>query len=91
MLTAQESGCCETQTFDDGRKWIVRKCIPYNEEPDFTVEFDMSSANDNDKSNDKIVAISTHSPVVTPPPPRHNGRTRRHLRVTRHETSPFFF
>jgi hypothetical protein len=54
-----------TLTLDDGRKWNVRKCIPYEEEPDFTVEFDTSSANDTDVSDDKMAATSTRSPVVT--------------------------
>lgn len=52
-------------TLDDGRKWNVRKCIPYEEEPDFTAEFDTSSANNTDVSNDKVAATPTRSPVVT--------------------------
>jgi hypothetical protein len=52
-------------TLDDGRKC---KCILHENEPDFTVEFDTSSANDTDVSDDKMAATPTRSPVVTPSP-----------------------
>jgi RNase H-like domain found in reverse transcriptase/Integrase zinc binding domain/Integrase core domain len=73
-----------TLTLDDGRKWNVRKCIPYEEEPDFTVEFDTRSAEDASVSDDKMAATPTRSPVltpspcVTPPPPlRRSSRARQ--------------